>query len=85
MPAPKEFLNRANGLTVSVPPEKAQHFICCTLRLYPEQLIEWLAKKEEEMIKVDVKIYDGENQAAPPLYLEVNTYKAAGGSNEPAF
>ena len=46
-------------MTVSVPPEKAQHFICCTLRLYPEQLIEWLAKKDEEMVKVDVKIYDG--------------------------
>ena len=85
MPAQKEFLNRSAGLTVSVPPEKAQHFICCTLRLYPEQLIEWLTKKEEEMVKVDVKIYDGKNQEAPPLYLEVNTYKAPGANDEPVF
>tara|TARA_R110000824_G_scaffold105801_1_gene250253 strand:- start:2122 stop:2388 length:267 start_codon:yes stop_codon:yes gene_type:complete len=78
MPRDKEFVNRSHGLTVSVPPEKAQDFICCTLRLYPEQLMEFLAKKsDQEMVKVDVKIYDGKNAEAPPLYLEVNTYQSA--------
>tara|TARA_R110002051_G_scaffold171645_1_gene242081 strand:- start:96 stop:362 length:267 start_codon:yes stop_codon:yes gene_type:complete len=78
MPSNKEFVNRSHGLTVSAPPEKAQHFICCTLRLYPEQLTEFLAKKsDQEMVKIDVKIYDGKNLESPPLYLEVNTYQSA--------
>ena len=77
MPGTKEFVNKSHGLTVSVPPEKAQHFICCPLRLYPAQLMEFLAKHaDEEMLKIDVKIYDGKNPDAPPLYLEVNRYKS---------
>ena len=40
--------------------------------------MEFLAKKsDQEMVKVDVKIYDGKNAEAPPLYLEVNTYQSA--------
>tara|TARA_R110002020_G_scaffold30453_6_gene95981 strand:- start:764 stop:1063 length:300 start_codon:yes stop_codon:yes gene_type:complete len=79
MPKDKEFVNRSSGLTVSAPSSPAQaKFICCTLRLYPEQLIEFLAKKsDQEMVKIDVKIYDGKNLEAPPLYLEVNTYQSA--------
>ena len=39
--------------------------------------MEFLAKHaDEEMLKIDVKIYDGKNPDAPPLYLEVNRYKS---------
>jgi hypothetical protein len=80
MPKNKEFLNRGDGMSVGPPADGAKHFIAAVLRLYPEQLIEWLAKKDEagqEMVKVDVKIYDGDNPEASPLYLEVNNYVSA--------
>jgi hypothetical protein len=79
MAGSKEFVGKAQGMTVNPPSENAKSFIACTLRLYPEQLIEWLAKKHEgdaeNPVKVDVKIYSGPNENAGPLYLEVNNFR----------